>query len=482
MASKKFYAVKKGTIPGIYTTWGECQQNVNGFPGAIYKGFGTKKEAQEFMGLSTKADLPEDEKISRVYSQSEAIAYVDGSYNDRRNEYAYGAVIFFDGGQREFCEKFSDVKMAKMRNVAGEIEGAKRAMKFCVENKIKSIDIIYDYEGIEKWCTGAWRVNEDGTKEYKKFYNNIAKSVDVNFVKVKGHSGNKYNDLADSLAKEALGLANSKKVCIHDNGIVANKIKYDDLVSIFDLLKEDFDDLKKSEEIDIPYGVQVELSIQNPTNQRLKISYYKDKSKLWIQGKKEDLFNRLSSYIIELLEVDEIPKFLNTVHNLDIDTDIVESEFKSYFPNSYNLIPKELNNYLHQAVYNLHITGKMYVSDFLAEPAIRSLEGILKIALKDNEIPIRKDEDDYDSFFVFRKKGNKYALKDKYKNERHSKELLDYLSQSYSFFSKNRHTLFHWDDPTAIIDTTRVLRTVEEAHTLITDSINLIDAYYKIKK
>ena len=29
---------------------------------------------------------------------------------------------------------------------------------------------------------------------------------DVTFVKVKGHSGDKYNDLADKLAKEALGI------------------------------------------------------------------------------------------------------------------------------------------------------------------------------------------------------------------------------------------------------------------------------------
>lgn len=482
MASKKFYAVKKGTVPGIYTTWGECQQNVNGFPGAIYKGFATRNAAEEFMGIDTKSDLTEDDKISRVYSQSEAIAYVDGSYNDSRKEYSYGVVIFFEDGQIEFSEKFSNQKMVRMRNVAGEIEGAKRAMKFCVENNIKSIDIVYDYEGIEKWCTGAWRAKEDGTKEYKKFYNNISKSVIVNFVKVKGHSGNKYNDLADSLAKGALGLAGSEKVCMHDNGIVANKIEYDDLEHIFELLQEDFADLVKGEEIDIPYGIQVELSIQNPTTQKLKINYYRDKSKLWIQGKKEDLFNRLSSYIIELLEVDEIPKFLNTVHNLDVDTDIVENEFRKYFPNSYNLIPKELNNYLHQAVYNLHIVGKMYVADFLAEPAIRSFEGILKIALKDNGIPIRKDENDYDSFFVFGKMGNKYTLKDEYKNEQHSKDLLDYLSEAYMFFRKNRHTLFHWDDPTASIDTTRVLRTAEEAHTLIRDSINLIDTYYKIRK
>lgn len=477
---KKFYAVKKGRVPGIYTTWGECLENVNGFSGAIYQGFSTKKEAEDFIEGSQQ-DSQKDEEIERVYSQSDAIAYVDGSYDDSRKMYSYGAIIFFDGGEQHFAEKFSNSNMIEMRNVAGEIEGAKRAMKFCIENSIKSIDIVYDYEGIEKWCTGAWQAKKDGTKEYKKFYNDIKKTVNVNFVKVKGHSGDKYNELADSLAKSALGIGDSQKISVHDNGILANKIKYEDLKGIVELLKEDFEDLECSGENDIPYGIQFEISIKNPTKQKLKISYYQGKNKLWIQGKKEDLFNRLSLYIVELLEVDEIPNFLNTVHNLEIDKDLVETEFNSYFPNSYSLIPAEVNNYLHQAVYNLHIVGKMYTTNFLSEPAVRCLEPILKVILKNSHIPIRKEGNDYDSFFVFEKRNNAYKLKDIYIKDKHSKQLLDYLSKYYAYYHDNRHTLSHWDDPTATIDTTRVLYTVEEAHTLIKDTIKLIDEYYTIK-
>lgn len=41
----KFYAVKAGRIPGIYTTWPECQAQINGFSGAIHKKFSTRDEA-----------------------------------------------------------------------------------------------------------------------------------------------------------------------------------------------------------------------------------------------------------------------------------------------------------------------------------------------------------------------------------------------------------------------------------------------------
>jgi len=36
------------------------------------------------------------------------------------------------------------------------------------------------------------------------FYDEISQDIRVDFIKVKGHSNDRYNDLADALAKEAL--------------------------------------------------------------------------------------------------------------------------------------------------------------------------------------------------------------------------------------------------------------------------------------
>ena len=64
MASK-FYAVKKGKIPGIYNSWDDCKKMVDGFPGAVYKSFKTLEEAEAFVGAegssrkrSEKAEKP----------------------------------------------------------------------------------------------------------------------------------------------------------------------------------------------------------------------------------------------------------------------------------------------------------------------------------------------------------------------------------------------------------------------------------------
>ena len=44
----KYYTVRVGRIPGIYKSWAECQAQTNGFSGAVFKSFGTEKEANEF--------------------------------------------------------------------------------------------------------------------------------------------------------------------------------------------------------------------------------------------------------------------------------------------------------------------------------------------------------------------------------------------------------------------------------------------------
>lgn len=51
MSSKKstYYAVAKGHNPGIYDNWLIAKENIKGFSGAIYEGFKTMNEAQEYL-------------------------------------------------------------------------------------------------------------------------------------------------------------------------------------------------------------------------------------------------------------------------------------------------------------------------------------------------------------------------------------------------------------------------------------------------
>lgn len=133
--------------------------------------------------------------------------YVDGSYDKQTEWYAYGMVVLKeDGTVEEYSEKYSDPELKEMWNVAGEIMGSCAAMQYAIDYEIPKITIFYDYEGIEKWATGAWKAKKEGTKAYVDFYKKASGKVNITFSKVKGHSGDKYNELADKLARGALGL------------------------------------------------------------------------------------------------------------------------------------------------------------------------------------------------------------------------------------------------------------------------------------
>lgn len=201
----KFYAVKAGRQTGIFNSWEECKRQVDGYPSASYKSFKTAAEAAAYIGLipNQTAIANANNSPADFVTDNTAIAYVDGSYNISTCEYGYGVVFFYNGEEIHLKKGFPKDDLAAMRNVAGEIKGSEAAISYALSHNISSIKIYHDYEGISKWCTGEWKANKEGTIAYRDFYNNAKKQLKIEFVKVKGHSGDTYNDIADRLAKEA---------------------------------------------------------------------------------------------------------------------------------------------------------------------------------------------------------------------------------------------------------------------------------------
>lgn len=220
MKKNKFYAVKNGRKNGTFLNWNDCKEMIDSFPNASYKSFENPYDAIDFLtdyryikNLANKSQKFEsEENINKnQYIDTDSKnddtyeAYVDGSFDSSNMIYGSGVVILKNGNVIEtMSKKGENIEYVSMRNVAGEIEGSILAMEYALNNDIKEITIYFDYNGIEKWCTGEWKTNKEGTKYYKQFYDDAKKSLKINFRKVEAHTGVEFNELADKLAKESI--------------------------------------------------------------------------------------------------------------------------------------------------------------------------------------------------------------------------------------------------------------------------------------
>ena len=172
----------------------------------------TKKETDETMaqwqGLGR---YPENADPKDCPTAGELLAYVDGSYQDALKKYGFGCIFILPDG-RIYTEygNGDNPDSLKQRNVSGEMLGAMYAVRFALNSGFRAIEIRYDYEGIEKWVTGAWKSKNELTQKYAQTMRGWGQKIQIRFTKVPAHSKVKYNELADETAK--LGVANGNGI------------------------------------------------------------------------------------------------------------------------------------------------------------------------------------------------------------------------------------------------------------------------------
>lgn len=154
----------------------------------------------------------EMKSLENQHKQNEIIAYVDGSFDKDRGLCGSGIVFLKNKNQLvpNLTKSFNTYDKYNMWNIQGECEACLKAIRMAVNFGLNKIIIHYDYQGIESWVKKIgnkreWKAKNDYTKGYVKQFDELNKKIDIEFVKVKGHSGDKWNDEADRLARESLG-------------------------------------------------------------------------------------------------------------------------------------------------------------------------------------------------------------------------------------------------------------------------------------
>jgi ribonuclease HI len=230
--AKKFYAVLKGKSPGIYDTWfgsGGAHEQIDAFPGALYKGFQTFDEACAHARSMGFPNLPDHTSGVRSASPAKGagrtkgetpganvdvtrgvVIYSDGGCINNPGPGGYGVVIIEGGKRSELSGGYrltTNNRMELMAVIMGlrSLEGRRVSpVTVCTDSR-------YVADGISKGWAARWRAN-GWMRDAKHRAENIdlwavlldlCAKIRPSFVWVKGHAGNRENERCDTLAKEA---------------------------------------------------------------------------------------------------------------------------------------------------------------------------------------------------------------------------------------------------------------------------------------
>ena len=288
--AKKVYAIKEGFDSNsnqkieniIVDTWAECLNYVKGVKGAKYKSFEDIESAKSYLNDTNKLL----KKGIDQYPEDCLHLYVDGSYNIASKRYAYG-VVAVRNNVVEHIDSGSpnDTTKSNIRQIAGELEGAVRAVEYALSKGDKKIVLFHDYEGIFHHATGSWeRKDESSEAYYDKMNSLFRQGIEVIFVKVDSHTGDLYNELVDEKCKEALGITSDK--------VVEKWLNKNEIFVANSKIKESI--------LKLAPGKEEKIIISNK------------------EGKSEDLFERKSDNIIfdinEMLNKLTIEKQLNVLN------------------------------------------------------------------------------------------------------------------------------------------------------------------------
>jgi len=123
--------------------------------------------------------------------------YTDGAYSPSRDVGGIAFVVLED-------EKKIHVGFYSVPNTTNnrmEIQAAIAACEWSVEQQYSEITIYTDSMYIIGTMTKNWKRNVNS--DLWAILDSLVSKVTVNWKHVKGHSGNKYNELCDALAVEA---------------------------------------------------------------------------------------------------------------------------------------------------------------------------------------------------------------------------------------------------------------------------------------
>ncbi len=218
MAGKKVYAVRNGRKTGIFTTWAECKAQVEGFPGARFKGFTDPNEATKWLNLDyvppygrgrTAAAPPAEQPAVNMDDAADYIIYTDGSCLRNPDGPGGWAAVIADQVEGKLTELHGGEPSTTNNRM--ELTAALQALAFSRKGSV--IDLYTDSQYLKNaftknWLAGwkrkGWMTAAGTPVKNQDLWQQLDAAFSAHQVRfhwVKGHVGVAQNERCDELAK-----------------------------------------------------------------------------------------------------------------------------------------------------------------------------------------------------------------------------------------------------------------------------------------
>lgn len=211
----KYYAVVCGVQPGIYTDWPTAEKMVKGFPGAIFKSFHTRTEAEAFIEKSRGVTCPTPQAQIQTQPRPQpqvlplidtTIIYTDGSMEKGRC--GFGVVIIPSTGEKIVAYGHVPEHLGITNNVA-ELYAIYVALSLVQGNIMLYSDSQYAIGVLTGW-------NAVANRDLIQAIMNLIGNRDVKLQHVRAHVGIELNEEADKLAD--IGREQTEHLVVLKNG------------------------------------------------------------------------------------------------------------------------------------------------------------------------------------------------------------------------------------------------------------------------
>ncbi len=264
-----------------------------------------------------------------------------------------------------------------------------------------------------------------------------------------------------SLADEIISRASI--TLINVKHLYFKKITGDDFDKLINLLSVDGANI--SEPNILINGKQYHITGEN--GEVLHLVYYNNLA-ICFQGRPSVLFNNTIEKLLEFFPTSDVVKELLGYYNINIPKEDFENELETLYPNIGNIDEKVKAILLPSIALKRAALGGLDDYSYIAYPALRGLEGALKLVFKIHGIII-ENKTGFGEYFTFNHTKQKWEAAELTVKNINSSEIQNRLTVMYTAYYNHRHGLFHVDTLTP------KLTSQEDAILIVDEVLNIIN-------